>query len=373
MGGSLAHPHASVRDAKTALELVEEICDWVSMEQLLTNAVGRLCRFLNAETACGFELSHSGSRYWLGRAVTVHMRRSVLLAYNEQYLALDPICAPLFTDGGTCLLPTPTAAVIHLANRFNPANRTHQEYHTDFLHPERLDYVLALAIRPSLAELPLVVFGFQREGAGSDFTLDDIRRLRMIGSSIRSRVEALTMRAMLDEAENANQNLAESYDLSAWVDGCVSLTKSVAPGGVSSSQQPLDKVFIPGFVSVIDSMCGRTIATRQARGIVSALGIRPAPSTSEMRVERLLDKDDIRRFRLSFRKSDAPRWRIWASHHGLTPSEASILQQLALGLSNKEAANRLDLSIRTVENHVRAILQKSGHHSRSKLLSEMLS
>ncbi|MEO0361330.1 MAG: helix-turn-helix transcriptional regulator [Pseudomonadota bacterium] len=53
---------------------------------------------------------------------------------------------------------------------------------------------------------------------------------------------------------------------------------------------------------------------------------------------------------------------------GLTRGEAAVAEEVAKGLSNREAAARLGLSVRTVENHLRAVYQKAGVSSRAALI-----
>jgi DNA-binding CsgD family transcriptional regulator len=53
-----------------------------------------------------------------------------------------------------------------------------------------------------------------------------------------------------------------------------------------------------------------------------------------------------------------------AHPRGLTPREQEILQLLAKGNSNEEISGSLFISVRTVENHVSAILAKLGTDSR---------
>jgi DNA-binding NarL/FixJ family response regulator len=51
--------------------------------------------------------------------------------------------------------------------------------------------------------------------------------------------------------------------------------------------------------------------------------------------------------------------------HGLSPREQEILARIANGRTNQEIATELDLSIRTVNNHVTSILEKLGQLSRA--------
>ena len=58
--------------------------------------------------------------------------------------------------------------------------------------------------------------------------------------------------------------------------------------------------------------------------------------------------------------------RCSAAPEGLTPSEKKILELLALGLPNKEIANRLGLSVTTVSWHLENIYLKLHVNSRTE-------
>jgi DNA-binding NarL/FixJ family response regulator len=55
--------------------------------------------------------------------------------------------------------------------------------------------------------------------------------------------------------------------------------------------------------------------------------------------------------------------------HGLTPRERDVFGLLMLGLSNEAIARRLRRSERTVEQHVSAVLAKTGARSRLELIA----
>jgi len=51
----------------------------------------------------------------------------------------------------------------------------------------------------------------------------------------------------------------------------------------------------------------------------------------------------------------------------LTPTELKVVQLVAQGLANREIAEKLNVSQRTIESHVSNMLHKTGLHNRTEL------
>lgn len=56
-----------------------------------------------------------------------------------------------------------------------------------------------------------------------------------------------------------------------------------------------------------------------------------------------------------------------ASPKELTKREKSVAASVARGLTNKEIAAEMEISVRTVENHVSHILEKTHFHNRVEI------
>ncbi len=63
---------------------------------------------------------------------------------------------------------------------------------------------------------------------------------------------------------------------------------------------------------------------------------------------------------------------LFARVHGLSARETEVLNLLGDGLSSHEVADRLVLSQHTVNDHVKAVLEKAGARTRQVLLSRAL-
>ncbi|MBO4342919.1 MAG: response regulator transcription factor [Clostridia bacterium] len=59
-----------------------------------------------------------------------------------------------------------------------------------------------------------------------------------------------------------------------------------------------------------------------------------------------------------------------STNHDFTSREMEILRELTTGDSNAEIAERLNLSAKTVKNHVQNLLEKTGFHTRAELAVE---
>ena len=68
----------------------------------------------------------------------------------------------------------------------------------------------------------------------------------------------------------------------------------------------------------------------------------------------------------------AERTDLFARVHGLSARETEVLALLGNGLSTREVADRLVLSEHTVNDHVKAVLEKTGARTRQMLLSRAL-
>jgi len=70
--------------------------------------------------------------------------------------------------------------------------------------------------------------------------------------------------------------------------------------------------------------------------------------------------------------TDHPEIEDFAFDEGLTNAEGRIANEVAKGLSNKEIAAELNLSVRTIENHISRILDKKGFSNRVELARYVL-
>jgi DNA-binding NarL/FixJ family response regulator len=106
-----------------------------------------------------------------------------------------------------------------------------------------------------------------------------------------------------------------------------------------------------------------------ATSVTATLG--PSKFETEFKAGQRLSRDAAAR--LALREAAPPA--VAASGHGsagvLRQREADVARLVADGLSNKEIGGRLFISERTVESHVRSIMNKLGFNSRAQIAGWM--
>jgi DNA-binding NarL/FixJ family response regulator len=108
---------------------------------------------------------------------------------------------------------------------------------------------------------------------------------------------------------------------------------------------------------------------RAAASVTATLGA--SRFETEFQAGQRLSRDAAAR--LALREAAPPA--VAAADHGsagvLRQREAEVARLVADGLSNKEIGGRLFISERTVESHVRSIMNKLGFHSRAQIAGWM--
>ncbi|MGH9335310.1 MAG: response regulator transcription factor, partial [Vicinamibacteria bacterium] len=135
-------------------------------------------------------------------------------------------------------------------------------------------------------------------------------------------------------------------------------------GGVPSGSDPLYAGY-PLLVLTDDPVRAREALASGARGALSR-------TTSGPRLDRALAAIVEGLVVLDEELAEEalrPPPRSLDSAEELTPRELEVLEHLALGLSNREIAERLGVSFHTVKFHVNSILGKLGAASRTEVVA----
>ena len=115
----------------------------------------------------------------------------------------------------------------------------------------------------------------------------------------------------------------------------------------------------------------RDVLSSGARGYVlkSDAGTDLVSAIEALSQRKLYFTSKVSEFVLSgFLKTSAPDFKAFAASGPLSPREREVVQLIAEGHANKEAAAMLHISVKTVETHRAKIMEKLDAHSVSDLV-----
>ena len=160
-----------------------------------------------------------------------------------------------------------------------------------------------------------------------------------------SRVSRICRRA--DELSHS----AEVRTLTAWARALA----SIALGDAAVPQHLRSALRRTAKSGIVDSL---VIAYRAAPQLLDVIRVSASDEEREMLIRVMADADDEL-------LSDAHGLRHTAIEARLTPREAEVLQLVAAGLSNREIASQLVISLSTAKVHVRHLMEKFDARSRT--------
>jgi predicted ATPase/DNA-binding NarL/FixJ family response regulator len=397
------------RCQQSSMEARHRLVEWLEwMDLEIDNVRSILQRSLgNGDVGLGIELATFMWWYWTTRATTEGVRwLDAILASGRG----DPTAQgwPLFVRGFLAVLQAdPTTARPVLRHAVEVARATHQvQLLSQSLSMASIAEIWAgdrasatrlldeaRVLTAGLDDVPATL-GFLQAQALNGFSAGDLDAVRSAASDgVRLSREAgdlyvldmmllnLGLAALTaGDLDGSKQLLVEGLRIAHQIDDRVAQFLWLAAFGyhaVSSGQARLGAQLL-GAAHTMRTEVGASVnaifvalLARAEESATAALG--PAKYQAEYKAGTRLSRDAARALALG----EAPRAAGPTSDAGwaqlLASREADVARLVAHGLTNKEIGMRLLISERTVESHVRSIMNKLGHNSRAQIASWMSS
>ena len=272
-------------------------------------------------------------------------------------------------------------SVIKLSDTIDDRTFLESRFYREFYRPRSIRWELTISV--TCPGDTRGIIGFFRPGTMRDFSNEDVIRLRALVPAVAGGVAKLTALRELAE-QNALVNILAQ---SACTDAVLVLDTSVRPIFINDAARAL--------LSVTSS---RRKATRsnnynlpeETTGLCRALLAAPRTdipgSLRRSARTRIPDGDWVQmEVTLIDTPSTGPRFLVHLNREGasgqprarleclgLSRRQLGVAELLVNGLSNPQISEALHLSVRTVENHLRAIYAKAEVHSRTGLVRKVM-
>lgn len=353
----------SAQEAEIILSLQERALTCANFSGIPQELLAPSCDYLKAATGCFLQISFDPlGRVKFGRTAAFNVSAAAHEGYLDHHFESDPAIAAASRNSGR--LPY----VFCTSEIFDYAELTNSPFYNDFFRPNRIHHVMAMAQRPHGPEGDIMLLGFHRPSNDRPFSEADKLRLRRLGAALGSAVRLLC----LDDVLALRDCAVAEYE-SEFEHGLLLLDERMTL--LYGNQTGLDhlKLNSSGGLARLERLarCCRQ-ASRQsekAEAITTNFG-----ETEDVVAKVRARRDGEGRLLFAIHTNERMAEAIFLKRCrqiDLSMREIDISRALAAGLSNGEIADRLFISIRTVENHLRSVYMKAGVNRRTQLLSRL--
>lgn len=335
----------------------------------------KMNRLFNSSSAVYYSLGNHLGDHSLWDGFGYQLEPKFVNQYQDYYNQFDPCFNGLVkkADANQALIISTHEAI---DNEYSFIN---SEYYQDFLKPQNVHSSIIFAVGDSRGMLGL--FGFQRPGNKDNYTAKDHLKARLFAAQIAS---SLRLRQLSDDSSRSrsiirslmSQASAERYLV---IDKAFRLIDSTG-GAAELLGVQHDRLILPDK----DSRSIRKYLSAPVQDYIVRLfngkgGLDDGPDffyvtenkdhNFKIRID-LLYTDDQRSFIiLIFLNEDSSLIsEARLKKFSLTQRECEIVHQVSRGLTSMQIAKRLYISVKTVENHLSNIYEKTRTHNRTALI-----
>jgi DNA-binding CsgD family transcriptional regulator len=296
-----------------------------------------------------------------------------LSLYSSGHYQDDPLVSACMRSFASTRAAQVTHHVLSLSRSLGPRRLRDSGFFRRFLQPTDIADVLGIAVPLRRGGKEIITLGFQRRTGEECFEADEEKLLQHIGSCLSHVLRDLVFEERLAVSDAAIEGLSASGAAPELaVVGRNGRLHFATPGLLArhesselALERDLDRHFGSPMRAWREGLIGGGELSRR---------IEQAGRESPWRDVRLLKwgKDGPNPlFLLSFEK---PRCAIadTGARSGLTQQESVVCSLLCAGYGNGEIGTQLSISIRTVENHLRAVYKKLGVNTRARAIARLI-
>lgn len=343
-----------------------------SLEDIEHDILTPLCCLLGAES--GVYIPYRIDHEVLGEGVYCGLDADSLVAYKQnQFYKVDPVtsaCKEIARNHFDAATSRYAAyPITQLCELMDPKVFKKTEYYNEFLKRFGIQEVLAAAIPVQSLYREVLVIGFHRPLGAKPFSLANIESLRLQLPALRAGIANYALNIGMAEAmlvcnpPSTDSGGAGVVVLSDKAEFLFANDQAMAELGLREDRKINHLVQACKF-NMTDMQDGDKAHFR----VPGVNGI----SVDLDMDKRLLPNSQIR-FVITTKSSNvqehlSDRFRVF----DLSPRESEISRYVVMGLNNESIGMQTNISVRTVENHLRSIYAKTGINSRTQLVARLL-
>lgn len=345
-----------------------DILDCDRFEDLYFAALHGLERVLEAATSCLLLAPEKGPKRLFIGGLSHGVDEVGLARYLADYQTLDPLARSTFRA-----LTSAKSEVSILDQLVDYRTFRQSKFYNEFYRPNDVHHVLGIGVRCGIDTIGVV--GLHRPEGRPAFTAEDLEKARLFVPALSASLTKTMVLDRLHERDWLIGTLSDKQDLEAILilDERLSLIFANKLVATILGKPPL--LGQSAGVALPEPLVEACLEARE--GVTASLAIQreftlPQGLRLKAVVEPLVGDDRRIRYLIKISKALGDTVSTDAlAGMGLTKRETTIADLVATGLSNPQIADRLGISVRTVENHLRSVFDKAGVNNRTALACRM--
>jgi DNA-binding CsgD family transcriptional regulator len=352
---------------------IAQTCD--SLDDLQMNTVHRLQNYVEADSSVFFYINHVEENLQFKNGVSYGVPENAPQEWCDYYQSVDPFVIRFLN----CVKAKRSRVVVS-SDVVNQRDFVRTEFYYDFLRPQSVYHVLVAGIMEK--DKPIGLLGFHRPRNARPFTDREATKVNLTLPHLTAAIQRINLSEMAFEREWIIERLKNDLDYQ----GVIILNESLTPIFLNKFTQEVFNVRYSG--------CG-AVNPDISRNLPAEI------YENCLKLKESVDRDEPDR-RLAFtfctnigqiegyvqaynQAANKIRYLVCFgiseacninpknfSVFNLSRREIDIVRLVAEGMTNNEIAEKLFISFRTVENHLRSIYKKMEIHNRTSLVSRLI-
>lgn len=372
--------NSNTLSATALFELNDQLAETRSYQDIPKTVLDPLAQLLGAETALFATMRKSNNSIQANNFISIGIDHRCTESYQSQFQNNDPVLPHAFNSTQLKHLNIRSKAfTFTLDNIVDQRSFSKGEYYNGFLRPNSIRQIMALGV-PSKNDNSLVyIFGFHRY-CNRPFQQQDALHSSFAGPALYSLLSELETKTQLQDQRFINHFLgsqktetglavlnSEFQVMFANLSGQNHLNIKQQRGTCYLPIQEELKLKLKAALQgldVFDNKQLRTAGLNSFELTYGQTGIRMSVKHCEVNKEPRIV---LNTSRAKHNNLD----NLLLEKYQLTKRESGLAVLVAQGLTNPQISEQLNISIRTVENHLRSIYSKVGVHNRTSLAFEL--
>ncbi len=364
-----------LRDFQDIHALCEDALGCDTMEDLQQRALFQIQQIIGADSSVYFDVNRTCLGWQFINGMSKGVPEEAPITWCEHYQTEDPFVIRLLQSRNT--------RVVSSDNTLKHADYVRTELYCDFLRPQSIYHMLTVVLK--YRSQPIGLVGLHRSANSSAFSRKEISKVDAIVPYLSAAVQKIKLSEMTSERKEIIKVLADDLHYK----GVMILNRDLFPVFLDENARKLFNVSqdcrhenfktVAGFLPAQIYQYCREIKER----------IKHSHDTkTKQYMDFTVKKDAMHISGYVYAYEAALRGLCFMicfntgakelispdnfSKFSLTRREIDIVHLVSAGMTNPEIAGQLNISIRTVQAHLRSIYDKVQVHNRTSLVSRLI-